>query len=167
MVAPRFEIPARVQSRSRSIIPRRGSHRSESWDPVLRELAWEGIDADVYMAFIGSGRLQLSGFLVTAKSDINRVIAHCPVTLERNSTRSSSRHIHGQLQLAQKIAENPRLADETDDVVSFSRLARAGRPIPRWVYALACIPLTYATDGQFLYPTPFCPQLDAELTSHR
>jgi len=165
MVAARFDIPTRMKPRFRSLIPRRRSRRPESLYRVFRELAWEGVEADVYMAFIGSGPLQLSGFLVTAKSDINAVIALCPVTIERNDSKGSYKRIHEQLQLARKIAEDPRAADDSGDVISLARMVRAGRPIPRWVYALACIPLSYSTDGQFLYPTPRCPSMIAALTS--
>jgi len=167
MVAAKNSIPSSLNWRMKpsSILPR--SDRPDSWYRCYRNLAWDSLKADVYLAFIGSGPLQLSGFLVTAKSDINGVIAHCPVTVERNNPKASFRQIHDQLQLARKIAEDPRLADEWDDVISLSRIIRAGRPVPRWVYALACIPLSYPTDGQFLYPTPFCPRMAAVLTPSR
>jgi len=144
--------------------PRTRAWRPDSWYRAYRRLAWDGLSADVYLAFIGSGPLQLSGFLVTAKGDINAVIAHCPVSIDARDAKGSYRNIHEQLQLARKIAENPQRVEEMDDVVALIRLVRNGRPIPRWVYALACIPLSYRSSGDFLYPTPFCARLAAALT---
>src|SRR6266850_5174710 len=109
MVAARFDIPSSLNSRMNLSSPRTRAGRPDSWYRAYQRLAWDGLSADVYLAFIGSGPLQLSGFLVTAKSDINGVIAHCPVTVERNNPKASFRQIHDQLQLARKIAEDPRL----------------------------------------------------------
>jgi hypothetical protein len=159
MVAARLDIPSRMNPRLRSAIPRRPSRRPERLYRTLRELSWEGIGADVYLAFIGSGRLQLSGFLVTAKSNMNDIIAHCPVDTSPKHPKASYGHIHQQLELARRIAQNPRLADEEDEAISLGRLIRSGRPVPRWVYALACIPLSYENDGQFMYATPYCARL--------
>jgi len=165
MVAARSDIPTRMKPPFRLVIPRRPSRRPDGLFRAFRELVWEGIDADVYLAFIGSGRLQLSGFLVTAKSNINEVIAHCPVDADPRHPKASHRHIHQQLELARRIAQNPRLADEEDEAISLGRLIRSGRPVPRWVYALACIPLSYQNNGEFMYATPYCACLLGALKS--
>ncbi len=167
MVAAKHGIPGSLNWRMNlSSFPQR-SRSPDSWYRSYRSLAWDSLKADVYLAFIGSGPLQLSGFLVTAKSDINAVIGLCPVAIDRKDPKGSYSRIHEQLQLARRIAEDPWLADKSDDVVSLNRMIREGRPIPRWVYALACIPLSYPTDGQFLYPTPFCARMAAALTPSR
>jgi len=143
------------------------SDHADEWYRLCAELNWDGVEADVYLAFIGSWPLQLSGFLVTAKSKINNVIAHCPVETDTADWTRSYRDLRKQLQLARRIAQDPQLADQSDDAISLVRLIRNGRTVPRWVYARACIPLSYPTDGEFLYPTPFCPHLLSALNSPR
>src|SRR4051812_45320962 len=155
------------KTRSRFPVSQLPSSRPGDWHRLIGELNWDGLEADVYLAFIGVGPLQLSGFLITAKGDINGVIAHCPVEIDTADPKRNYRDLHKQLQLARRIAENPKIADEIDDAISLVRLIRDGRMVPRWVYALACIPLSYATDGEFLYPTPFCPHLQGALTPGR
>jgi len=71
----------------------RRSDRPDSWYRTFRSFPWGSLNADVYLALIGSDPLQLSGFLISAKSDINNVIAHCPVTIDpkdRKGTYSAS-----------------------------------------------------------------------------
>lgn len=166
MVAPRLGSRAGTNSGLRSI-PLRGRLRhADPSSTASPDDQWEGAEGDVYMAFIGSGPLHLSGFLVTAKSSINEVIAHCPVEINHARPRESHRQMRKQLELARSIAENPKLADEMDEVISLGRLVRDGRPIPRWVYALACIPLSYPTNGEFLYATPKCPRLRDALRAY-
>jgi len=121
---------------------------SDGWYGLYGELNWEGLEADVYVAFIGVGPLQLTGFLVTAKSNINGVIAHCPVEIDTADPKRSHRDLYKQLNLARRVAQNPQMADQLDDAISLVRLIRDGRTVPRWVYALACIPLSYPTNGE-------------------
>jgi hypothetical protein len=164
MLAHTISVPGSGNSPFRLLLPHWRSGHPDEWYSLYSELNWDELEADVYLAFIGSGPLQLSGFLVTAKSSINGVIAHCPVEIDTAEPKKSCRDLHKQLQLARRIAQNPQIADQIDDAISLVRLIRDGRVVPRWVYALACIPLTYPTDGEFLYPTPFCPHLLSALT---
>ena len=167
MVARTINGPTSGTSDFRLLLPPPPFEHLDEWYSVFSEFDWEGLEADVYLAFIGAGPLQLSGFLVTTKSNINGVIAHCPVEVDTADPRRSYRDLHKQLQLARRIAKNPEMADEMDDAISLVRLIRNGRTVPRWVYALACIPLSYATDGEFLYPTPFCPHMLRALSPPR
>ncbi|HEV8608050.1 MAG TPA: hypothetical protein VGQ99_22130 [Tepidisphaeraceae bacterium] len=167
MLAPTINVPTSDNSQFRLLLPQWRSDHPDEWYGLYTELNWDGLEADVYLAFIGSGPLQLSGFLVTSKSNINGVIAHCPVEIDTADPKRSYRNLRRQLQLARRIAQDPQKADQFDDAISLVRLIRDGRTVPRWVYALACIPLSYPTDGEFLYPTPFCPRLLSALTPPR
>ena len=141
---------------------RDGRVPSDLYD-LYHQLSWEGLKADVYLAFLGSGPLHLSGFLVTERNNIDRIIALCPVAVESGDPKSSYRNLQEQLQRARKIAQDPRCAEEMEETIVLRRLLRNGVPIPRWFYALSCIPLGKSTNGEFLHPTPYCPALLAQL----
>src|SRR4051794_21415615 len=102
MVARMTNVSTSGSSNFRLLLPRPPSDHLDEWYSVLSEFDWDGLEADVYLALIGADRLQLSGFLVTAKSNINAVIAHCPV-------KNSYQDLHEQLLVAQRIAQNPQI----------------------------------------------------------
>jgi hypothetical protein len=167
MVASTFAVQTSGVSQIPITLPEPPSDHPDEWQRLIGEMDWDGLEADVYLAFIGVGPLQLTGFLVTSKSNINGVIAHCPVEIDTADPKRNSRDLHKQLQLARKIAKKPQLAEEIDDAICLVRLIRDGRAVPRWVYALACLPISYPTDGEFMYPTPFCPHLQGAFTPRR
>src|SRR3954470_24180215 len=97
MVARTINSPTNDDCDFGLLLPPPPSEQLDEWNSVFSELTWEGLEADVYLAFIGAGPLQLSGFLVTAKSSINAVIAHCPVETDSKDPKRSYRDLHKQL----------------------------------------------------------------------
>src|SRR4051812_49331769 len=100
MVASTISVPRIGKSRSRLPFSSPPSEHNEKLSTLIEELDWDGLEADVYLAFIGSSPLQLSGFLVTRKSNIDEVIALCPVEIDTADPKRSYRDLHKQLQLA-------------------------------------------------------------------
>jgi hypothetical protein len=115
---------------------------------------------DVYLAYRGIRQLMLAGFLVTVRGDINRVVAYCPLSARLAAGTCAWRaEFRRQLRIACVIAERPESARTDPDAVWLGYVGTGERAVPSWLYALACIPLTCAWDGELVSPAPFCPAL--------
>jgi hypothetical protein len=115
---------------------------------------------DVYLACQGIPQLALAGFLVTVRGDINRVVAYRPLSDRITAGTSAWQvEVRRQLRIACRIAERPESARTAPDAIWLGYVGTGERAVPSWLYALACIPLTYAWDGELVSPGPFCPAL--------
>ena len=115
--------------------------------------------ADIYLAYAGNP-LKLSGFLVSDRDDIDRVIAFCPMPPGVDPTSDGWAHeTVRQLKIAIRVAGEPSAARSAGDVIWLGYAAAGERRVPEWVYALQCLPLTYPWAGELLSPRPFCPVL--------
>jgi hypothetical protein len=115
---------------------------------------------DIYLAFTGACDLVANGFLVTEKSNFNRMIAYCPLPPGIGaSDKRFSLELERQLRTALRIAQQPDSAELAVDAIWLGWPLDHPRPIPHWIFGLSCRPLTHPWDGRFMHPKPFCSNL--------
>jgi len=133
--------------------------RPATVERLLSEMESRHVRFDIYLTYENICGCRLAGFLVTAAGNIDRVIAHCPIPSDLAIASAMwRREVSRQQVIALRIASSPMKLDRSADAVWLDDLG-SGREVPGWVFALACIPLTYPWDGTLLYPRPFCPRL--------
>ena len=127
---------------------------------VRRQMALSADAQDVYLAYEGAPQLGLSGLLVSMRGDIDQIVAYCPLSKATPPCTPAWRdEVRRQLRVAARVAERPESARTAADVVWLGYVGAGNRAVPNWVYALACLPVTYPWDGRLLSPRPFCPAL--------
>jgi hypothetical protein len=114
---------------------------------------------DMYLAFF-TGTSSLAGFLIAMQSNINQLVAFCPIHHDLVVGSALWRHeVTRQRKTATQIASLRKPLNRSSEALWLADDARAGREIPPWIFSLACIPLTYQWDGKLKFPRPFCPRL--------
>ncbi|HZZ41609.1 MAG TPA: hypothetical protein VFE58_01605 [Tepidisphaeraceae bacterium] len=137
----------------------------ESRCRLQRYLSTFSIEADVYMTYLGTP-LALSGFLISAKNNVDSIIAYCPLTPGiAQGTDEWSEEVSRQLEVAIRVAKEPMMSRRSADVIWLGYSASGSQEIPHWIYALQCLPLTYESAGELISPRPFCPRLFERMAS--
>ena len=122
-----------------------------------------GADYEIHLALHGTESLEIGGYLVTEKGSVDRVIAFCPVRLlEPGDLRKELSRL---LRVARRVARGTITADSDDPRILWFRHESGPLPVPLWIYALACIPLSGEWDGRFQTPCPFCPMVMERLAA--
>jgi hypothetical protein len=150
----------------RNSVPEPNLPTTAALERLLRHLALSPYAQDLYLAYEGTPQLRLAGILVAAKGDIDRIIAYCPLAPSaKPGTPEWVAEVRLLLGIASRVAERPESSRNAPDVIWLGDAAAGDRPVPNWVYALACIPLTYPWNGDLLSPRPFCPDLFGRMAS--
>jgi hypothetical protein len=125
----------------------------------------EGLDVpagshDIYLAY-GDGRGgRFDGLLISGTGSIDRLIAYCPVSPDLViGSGMWRREVRRQRQLAVRIATRQIQPGRSLETIWLAEENNRPREIPRWIFSLGCVPLTFPWDGRLLYPRPFCPKL--------
>jgi hypothetical protein len=119
-----------------------------------------GLKGDVYLAFSGVESMRIEGFVVTEPGEPDEVLAWVPLASPEKSAEAPT--LAGALKLyphALAVARQPRRESP------YALRVGDGRPVPRWMYGLKCVPLTRAWDGRWVEVSPFTEDLFTAMAS--
>lgn len=112
----------------------------------------------LWLAYAGPGGAQFSGYLITGISDLNDLVAFCPVSQDLVVGGVLWRcEIRRQWRLANIILTG--VGEERADVIWLRGVGADLREVPVWLYSLSCIPVREDWNGTLHHPQPFCPTL--------
>jgi hypothetical protein len=126
------------------------------WENLLQLCPGDREQCDIHVAYTGTPTLSLCGFLITARGDLDHLIAFCPLSSARRGGTSTCDLLR-QLKIAVRLARHPDSAATAVDAIELLTAGTEARPVPHWIYGLSCAPLTRHWDGVLLHPRPFCP----------
>ena len=120
---------------------------------------------DIHLALSGVSSLQIAGYLVTERGEIDDVVAFCPVVA--NGAESIREAMARQLRIVREVARGRFNDGQCDMDILWLKHSSGPMPIPIWLYGLSCIPLKGQWDGEFRHPCPFSPVVQKRMARVR
>src|SRR5581483_6651312 len=117
--------------------------------------------SDLYLAYASGCGFRFVGFLISSKGNISDLIALCPIPADFVvGSAMWCLEVHRQLLAAIGVA-NLTFHDgiKNGEMIWLKGRTQARYSIPPWIFSLACIPVSFAWDGDLKYPRPFSPEL--------